>query len=82
MKLPPLLIFCGKTGVPKEKILQSNIHCLNKEVYIKCQENSWTDNIIFLLVTNHYRNIRNALLILDRSTTHFDISINKLFEKY
>ena len=88
-KLPPLLIFRGKTGGPKEKKLQNNIYCINGEVYIKCQDNAWTDNNLFMFwltniwfAPNRYRNINNTLLVFDRATTHFDNSINKLFENH
>ena len=40
----------------------------------------WLTNIWF--AANRYRNINNTLLVFDRSTTHFDISINKLFENH
>ena len=89
LKLPPLLIFRGKTGGPKEKKLQKNIHCIKGEIYIKCQDNAWTDTNIFSywlnniwFAPNNYRNINNTLLVLDRATTHFDDSFNKLFENH
>lgn len=59
---------------------------MNKEVYIKFQENAWIDNTLFCywlnniwLSLNKFRNITNTLLILDRANA---ISINKLIEKY
>ena len=89
IKLPPLLIFRGKTGGPKEKSLQSNIHCINKKIFIKCQPNAWTDHFLFSywlnniwFSANNYRYITNTILIMDRATTHFDLSINQLFDKY
>ena len=47
LKLPPLLVFRGKTGGPKENKLQKNIHCINGEIYVKHQDNAWTDINIF-----------------------------------
>ena len=46
-KLPPLLIFKGKSNGPKEKKLQKNINVLNGLILVKFQENSWTDKSIF-----------------------------------
>lgn len=60
-----------------------------KYIYIKCQDKAWTDNNLFMFwltniwfAPNRYRNINNTLLVFDRATIHFDISINKLFENY
>lgn len=88
IKIPQLLIFRGKPGGTKEKTLQSNINCVRKKVFIKCQENAWTDQSLFWFWlnnvwfgANNYRYIINTLLIMDRATTHFDSSINQLFNK-
>ena len=47
-KLKPVIIFKGKTDNRLEKKLQNNIHVKNNEILVKCQDNAWVSNEIFL----------------------------------
>ena len=86
-KLPPLLIFKGKSHGSKEKKLQKNSNLLNGLILVKCQENAdnsifqyWLNNIWFYNSTK--KSICKSLLILDRATTHFNNDMGTLFNKY
>ena len=46
-KLPPLIIFKGIKNGPKENRLNDNIYVKNKEIFIRCQENSWASGDLF-----------------------------------
>ena len=48
-KLPQLIIFKGTKNEPKENRANDNIHVKNKEIFIRCQENSWaSDNYVLI----------------------------------
>ena len=47
-KLQPLLIFKGKTNGPKENSFQNNINIKKGIIFVKCQENAWTDHSLFM----------------------------------
>lgn len=85
-KLPPLLIFRGKTNGPKEEELKKNKFVLKGEIFVKCQPNAWTDHDIFMYWVNNiwfspsiYKSVKQSILILDRATTHFDINLSNYF---
>ena len=47
-KLPPFIVFKGKTGKTLENNLNSNNqHCISKQIFVKCQENVWVTKAIF-----------------------------------
>ena len=46
-KLPPLIIFKGTKKGRKENRLNDNIYVKNKEIFIRCQENSWASEDLF-----------------------------------
>ena len=43
----PLIIFKGTKNGPKENRLTDNIHVKTKEIFIRCQENSWASEYLF-----------------------------------
>jgi len=88
-KLQPLLIFKGKTNGPKEKSLQNNINVKKGIIYVKCQENAWTDHSLFMFWLNNIwfannikKSVSNSLLIMDRATMHFDPDLSKEFDRH
>jgi len=59
-KLPPMIVFKGKTDGTLIKKLEKHPLVKNKKVYVVCQPNSWVDSSIFLIwlkvigSMNHY----------------------------
>ena len=59
-------------------------------MYVKFQHNAWADNNIFNYWLNNIwfnnailnHKIKNTLLIIDRTTTHFSNDLNERFKKY
>ena len=52
-KLPPLLIFRGKTNGPKENELKKNKYVTKGEIFVKCQPKAWTAHDIFMYWLNN-----------------------------
>jgi hypothetical protein len=80
-KLPPLLIFHWKKNGPKEQSLRKNKYILKDDIFVKCQPNEWTEYDIFMywidyiwFSPNILNSVKQSLLILDMTTTHFDIN--------
>ena len=80
-KASPLLIFKGKKGAKKELELQKNFHVQNRRIYVQCQENSWADSEVFqywleniFFNNKHINNSLKKILILDRATSHYDLT--------
>ena len=87
-KLPPLLVFKGKSDGNKIKKLKENEYVKKKKIFVECQENSWADNNIFMIWLNNVffrhkleqENSAKKILIMDRATTHYDKNLSKLFK--
>ena len=88
-KLPALIIFKGTKNVPKKNRLNDKTHVKNKEIFIRCQENSWASKDLFyeLLTKIWFRsnaNIKpaaNMLLIMEGTTTYLIQNILDLFKE-
>ena len=53
-KLPPLIIFRGKTNGPKEDELKKNKYVTKGEIVVKYQPNELTDHDIFMISLTIY----------------------------
>ena len=76
-KLPPLLVFRWKNYGPKEKTLQKNYNVSKGNILVKCHENAWLNNDLFMFWLNIIwfsaslkKSVSNSLQ-LDHSTTYF-----------
>ena len=85
-KIPPLLIFHWKKNGPKEQSLRKNKYILKDDIFVKCQPNEWTEYDIFMywidyiwFSPNILNSVKQSLLILDMTTTHFDINLSNYF---
>ena len=71
----------GKKGAKKELELQKNFHVQNRRIYDQCQENIWADSEVFqywleniFFNNKHINNSLKKILILDRATSHYDLT--------
>ena len=88
IKLPPLLVFKGKpNGNIIYNRLQKHPSVTKGTIIVKCQENSWVNQEIFLdYLTNIWlkpsirKKTKNTLLIMDRAGSHFSDDISETFK--
>ena len=86
-KIPPMLVIKGAKEVSWERRLLLIPEILNKKILVFFQQNSWGDSNTFINWLNTiwfnkypFRNIEQTILFFDKSTSHFNEEIKKIFK--